>query len=173
MSAYQAAGFSNGILYCNNVNFTNVNKHSGQITGDGQLLIGNAVFPYIRTGVITSPDGSVTVGYSAPDITLSLSGVVGGYVQIDNTDSPYVVGSTDQFISCDSSSGSITIQLPDAPTNFRKIIIKDRSGSAAVNNLTITTVGGAVLIDGMSSRTMSAAFESIQLLFNGTSYEVF
>lgn len=75
MSAYQAAGFSNGILYCNNVNFTNVNKQVGQITADGQLLIGNAVFPFIRTGTITSPLGTLAIGYAAPNITLDVSGV--------------------------------------------------------------------------------------------------
>lgn len=69
-----SAGQSNGVLYGTNLNFTGTTPHVGQITADGQLLIGNAIFPFIRAGVITSPLGTLVVGYSAPNITLDLAG---------------------------------------------------------------------------------------------------
>ena len=76
-----AAGQSNGVLYGLNVNFTGSSPHTGVITADGQLLIGNAVFPNIRAGTLTSPNGTITIGYSAPNITLDLSG---GQLAIDS-----------------------------------------------------------------------------------------
>ena len=95
------------------------------------------------------------------------------YVQIDNGDSPYTATATDYYISCDSSGGVITVRLPDAPTQFRMFTIKDRVGSASTNNITVTTVGGVVLIEGATSYLMAGNFDAINLLFNGTSYEVY
>lgn len=87
--------------------------------------------------------------------------------------SPYVVPLTDLYISVDTSAIAITVQLPNAPTTDRIFYIKDRTGNAATNNITVTTVGGAVTIDGATSLVMNKAFESIALVFNGTSYEVY
>ena len=95
------------------------------------------------------------------------------YKQLTVADSPYTVLSTDNYLSCDSSGGAITIRLPDAPTTLRRLIIKDRTGSAAINNLLVTTVGGAVTIDGSTTYIMVSNYSSIQLLFNATSYEVY
>jgi len=52
-------------------------------------------------------------------------------------------------------------------------IIKDRTGSAAANNITVTTVGGAVNIDGATSFVMNTAYQSIQVIGNGSTYEIF
>lgn len=95
------------------------------------------------------------------------------YVQINHASSPYVVTATDEFISCDAAAGTITIQLPNAPTVYREFIIKDRTGHASTNHISITTVGGVVTVDTQTTYTLAGNFGSIQLLFNGTSYEVF
>jgi hypothetical protein len=86
--------------------------------------------------------------------------------------SPYVALATDYYISVNTGS-AITIQLPNAPTTNRLFIIKDRTGNATVNHISVTTVGGAVTIDGQTTYTLAGNFGSIQLLFNGTSYEVY
>lgn len=85
--------------------------------------------------------------------------------------SPYVVLAADYYLSVDTTSAR-TIQLPNAPTTGRPIIVKDRSGSAATNNITITTVGGAVNIDGLTSITINTNYASLAFVFNGTSYEI-
>lgn len=87
--------------------------------------------------------------------------------------SPYVVGASDQFLSVDCSGGAITVQLPNSPTSSRIFWIKDRTGSAPTHNITVTTVGGAVNIDGAVTYTMNTAYQSINIIFNGTSYEIF
>ena len=86
--------------------------------------------------------------------------------------SPYVVLTTDYYLSVNTSSAR-TIQLPNAPATGRIFVIKDTSGTANTNNITVTTVGGAVNIDGATSYVITQAYGSIQLAFNGTSYEVY
>ena len=87
--------------------------------------------------------------------------------------SPYVVLSTDEYLSVDSSGGAITIQLPNAATLSRIFDIKDRTGSAPTHNITVTTVGGAVNIDGATTFVMNTAYQSISVIGNNTTYEVF
>lgn len=86
--------------------------------------------------------------------------------------SPYVVLATDYYISVNTGS-AITVQLPNAPTTGRLFTIKDRTGTASANNISVTTVGGAVTIDGQTTYKLSSNFGAIDLLFNGTSYEVY
>lgn len=95
------------------------------------------------------------------------------YTFVDHSESPYTVLSTDSFIGVDSAAGTVTILLPNAPATGRVYIIKDIFGTAYAHNITLTTVGGTVQIDSLTSFTMNTAFESVQLLFNGTEYLIF
>ncbi len=87
--------------------------------------------------------------------------------------SPYVVLSTDAFLGVDTSTIAITIQLPNAPVTGRVYIVKDATGNAVTHNMTITTVGGTVLIDGAATYIMNSAYQGAQFLFNGTKYLIF
>lgn len=114
-------------------------------------------------------------------VTINSSGQLGSvsqtiapsYIQKAFANSPYTVAATDYYISLDTVGGAISILLPNAPTTSRTFVIKDRTGHAAANNVSVTTVGGAVTIDGSTTYTMGSNFQAIQLIFNGTSYEVF
>ena len=61
-------GFDNEVLNCINVDFRGTKPIVGQMTQDGQLLIGSTVAPYIRAGLLTSSDGSIqfTPGAGTP-----------------------------------------------------------------------------------------------------------
>lgn len=109
-------------------------------------------------------------------ITITTTGIAGNYVDVVGVPlgTTYVVAADDYFISCDSTAGLITIQLPNAPTQYDTFVIKDRTGTASpVAPITITTVGGVVLIDGATSTLLDDPYDSIEVLFNGSSYEVF
>lgn len=110
---------------------------------------------------------------SGSTVTIIVDGTAPSYVNVTFGMSPYAVTSTDYFISCDSSGGPITIRLLDAPTTYDQFVVKDRTGNSATNNITITTVGGAVLIDGATTQILDDAYDSLELLFNSTSYESF
>jgi hypothetical protein len=121
-------------------------------------------------------DGGGTAGIktfgSGSTITVRLTEAPTVYTSVTGP-TTYVVTATDYYISCDSTLGAITIQLPNAPSQYREFVIKDRVGQAATNNVTLTTVGGVVLIDGATSVVFLDNYESAEMLFNGTSYEIF
>lgn len=119
------------------------------------------------TASFNASDFSVVAGFVS---LLVPAGFAANYTNVTTT--PYVVTATDFYLSVNTSIG-ITIQLPDAPTANRLFVIKDRIGNAGTNNITVTTVSGVDLIDGSTSYVMASNYQSIQLLFNGTSYEVY
>jgi hypothetical protein len=87
---------------------------------------------------------------------------------------PYTAIATDYYISVDSSAAR-TINLPNAPAGNanRVFIIKDRTGNAATNNISITTPGGTVTFDGLTTYKIVSNFGALQFIFNGTNYEAF
>jgi hypothetical protein len=118
--------------------------------------------------------------FNSADFTVDANGFVSianftpfAYKQINHASSPYTVLATDDYISADPTAGTITILLPNAPTLYRQFIIKDRTGKASTNNISITTVGGVVTIDGQTTYTLAGNYGAVQLLWNGTSYEVY
>jgi len=68
----KGGGIPGTTVYADNVDFTGVTR-TNTITTNGQLLIGattaNAGGNHINVGQITSPLGTITVGYSSPNIT--------------------------------------------------------------------------------------------------------
>ena len=92
---------------------------------------------------------------------------------INHASSTYVVLAADEFISADVTAGVIQVNLPNAPTTGRTITIKDSVGLSATSNITLTTVGGAVTIDGATTFVMNTNFESVSVIFDGTKYLVY
>lgn len=125
----------------------------------------------LGTATITAGTG-ITVTPGANTIEISSTGAdLLAYTNVNS--SPYVVLTTDEFLGVDCSGGIITVQLPNAPSTGRVFIIKDRTGNANINNITVTTVGGAVNIDGATTYVMNTQYASIQVLFNGSTYQIF
>lgn len=61
------------IMWSDNVDFSGSHPAVKSITANGQLLIGSTIAPNIKTGVLASPDSSITIGYSSPNITLMVN----------------------------------------------------------------------------------------------------
>jgi hypothetical protein len=141
--------------------------------------------------------GGVTIlqGSSDPN-TSAVSGSNGDiYVQIGGTQqlfqfkqSTWVPINTDQVFSrtvVNASSftvnnghyylgvnyaGAVTLTLPAGVTN-KIFIIKDESGAASTNTITVTAHTGET-IDGQSSQTIATNYSSITMVF-GTEWHVF
>jgi hypothetical protein len=125
----------------------------------------------VGTATITAGTG-ITVTPGANTITIASSGTTSlTYTNVNTT--PYVVLATDEYLSVDCSGGSITVQLPNAATLGRVFIIKDRTGSANSNPITVTTVGGAVNIDGATTYSMNTQYAAINIIGNGSTYEIY
>lgn len=87
--------------------------------------------------------------------------------------SPYTVLSTDEYIAVNVTGGAISILLPNAPTTGRNVTIKDKVGLSATSNITVTTVGGAVNIDGATTYVINSAYASIDVIFDGSTYQIY
>lgn len=150
---------------------------SGGGGGNIQTLTGNtggAVPPSANNINVIGDGTTITVTGNPGTSTLTISQTSGQNFPVTpvNT-SPYVVLSTDYFLAVDCSGMAITIQLPNAPSTGRSIVVKDSTGSCATNNITVTTVGGAVNIDGATTYVMNVNYMSINVIFDASVYEVF
>ena len=177
-AAYPSTTTINQLLYSSAT--TNNAVLSANATGiptwvpltDGQVLIGSSAGKPLA-GTLTAGTGiSITNGNN--NITVSATGTTTLTVTTVNfAASPYTVLGTDEFLAVQSSGGAITIRLPNAPATGRVYTIKDVSGAASTNNISITTVGGAVLIDGVTTTKILGNYGSINVIFTGAAYSIF
>jgi len=113
----------------------------------------------------------ITTSGTSNTVTVSSTGIFFTYVDVNM--SPYFVLEDDVYLSVDSSGGPITLLFPDAAFTGEPYIVKDRTGNAAANNISITTVSGIDTIDGVTFFVMDSAYQSVSLIGNGTSYEIY
>lgn len=161
-------GFRNGVMVAYNVNFSGTTE-TGEVVSDGQLLIGSTAAPYIKVGTLTAGN-NVSITNGSGSITIAASAGIQAYTPVNTT--PYVVLTSDYTIGVDCSGGIRTVQLPNAPSSTQIWVIKDVNGAAATNNITVTTVGGAVLIDDAATYTMNVNYGALTVQWNGTKYMV-
>jgi len=95
------------------------------------------------------------------------SGEVSTVTIIDNTDSPYNVVATDRFISVDSSSGNVIINLL-APASSTGIPL-DIKKSDNSTTYSITVSGN---IDSDTSVVLDSPWQALSIISNGTIYNI-
>ena len=71
------AGFDNDVVYGTNVDFTGGSPVTGQMTANGQLLIGASVAPFLRANTLTAGTG-ISITNGAGTITITNTGGGGG-----------------------------------------------------------------------------------------------
>ncbi len=138
---------------------------------DGQILISSTAGVPVWAAITAGTNVTITNASNSITINAAVDAQVVDYVTTAVT--PYVVGATDYYISIDASGGAKQVNLPNAPATGRIFVVKDKNGNAGANNITVTTVGGVVTIDGATTDVFTTNFESSQYIFNGTSYEVY
>ena len=118
--------------------------------------------------------------FNSANFTVDANGFVSAlsqafnYTNVTTAMSPYTVLATDYYISVDATAGAVQLNFPNAPDFKRLWIIKDRVGIAATNAITLTTPGGTVTFDGLTTYTMNSNYQAINLLANATpTYEVY
>ena len=146
---------------------------TASLTGgtNGQVPIAATAGVPIWASVGAGQNITVTVGANTLSIAASQAQILTAY-RVANA-SPFVINATDFYITVDTTAVPITIQLPDAPTTYRRFIIKDSGGMAAINNVTVTTVSGILNIDAAPTFTMNSNYQAIELMYSGFGYEVF
>jgi hypothetical protein len=83
---------------------------------------------------------------------------------VTNVSANYTIVEEDEVISVDSSS-AINITLPSSPIKGQNYVIKDSTGNASVNNVTV--LGGANNIDSSTTYVISSNYASINVIYDG------
>lgn len=129
---------------------------------------------------ITASSATGTVTLSLPQSIATTSSVTFGSVSVTTaTLSTYKVGYTSvtaatYAVTNDSilgvnRAGPVAITLPASAGNTGRVLdIKDESGAAATNNITITPASGT--IDGATSLTLNINYGSYRIYCNGTNW---
>jgi hypothetical protein len=176
-------GFSAGTDYTGTESSNIVIGHVG-VTGESNVIrigtqgsgAGEQDKCFIAGIVGVSPSNNEYVGINSSTGQLGIAPTPGSFNAITfvtHATPSYTVLTTDQFIAVDSTGGAISVLLPNAPTTGQIWTIKDQKGQSGTHNITITTVGGSVTIDGATSTLLDFAYESTRVIFDGTSYEEF
>lgn len=143
-----------------------------QITSGSQTSATNQALLYNSAGTVTLQGH---VGHSlvantttvASTITSKFITNVGRRVNTVVTTTNLGVSAGTEVIIVGAISSSVTITLPSGPTAGDTYTVKDQLGNAATNNIIVS--GNGNNIDGETSYTMNANYQSITVVFaNGT-----
>lgn len=95
------------IMFADNCSFDGTHR-DGAMTTNGQLWIGATAAPHVRTGTLTSTDGSITITPGAGTINLSVSG---GVAQWSTITASQTLAINHGYI-CISPGGALALLLP-------------------------------------------------------------
>ena len=99
--------------------------------------------------------------------------LIRNHVAITDSNSPYTATYTNSIISCDTTSGAITINLPAAgATNVGAgfvLTVKDQAGTTGSNNITLDP-NGSETIDGSATAVMTVNWSSLTIYSNGSNW---
>jgi len=60
------------IIFADNASFDGTER-GGKLTTNGELWVGSTILPHVKKGSITSPMGTLSIGYSSPNITMDVT----------------------------------------------------------------------------------------------------
>lgn len=165
-----STGFDNNIKDSSNIAFGNGLSTDGTGVlrmGINNLDVSTDLFQ-LGTGTPDNPFSILRVDQSG-NTYFNGELVVNGDVYVDVT-TDYTMNGTEKGIYLDSSSGGFTLTLPPSPSNDYQCKIIDSTGSCGGNNVTVD--GNGYNINGGLSGTISSDYESWNVIFNGTQYNI-
>ncbi len=143
--------FSTPNITCTKTNGTPLGTAATQNTGTSgatvPLLNGNNTY----SGISTHTSGTVQ------------------QIRVVTASGAVTVAASDFIVVVNKTTGAATtVNLPSSPTSGQTFRIKDGKGDAATNAITITPAAGA--IDGATTYVLNVAYESVDLVYNGTQW---
>lgn len=124
--------------------------------GSLRLTLGSGGLATFFNGVTVS-SGNLSFGQGFVGVIRSVAGNITG-------------ANTDYCLNVTSTASARTVTVPNAANSNQVFIIKDGSGGAATNNITVTTPGGTKTFDGATSYVINTNYGSVTLMYDGTNY---
>ena len=124
---------------------------------------------FINSSIVGPPGPPGAPGPPGPEGPQGDPGTPGLVPVTVVTTTPYVATLTDYFLAVNVASAA-SIVLPNSPLGT-VFIVKDIDGDAAANPITVIPTG-VTLIDGAASATINVPYGAIQLVFNGTEWNI-
>ena len=145
-------------------------------TGDfvdesGDTMTGDLIM--VPSTMITLPDPPVepsdVVNKAYVDYLFSLVGVGAPLIPTICVNVNYAALPTDDTILVDTTLNPVTITLPAVHIAGKEYFIKDKLGTAAINNITVISADGDT-IDLSASFVMNVNYQGIMLISDGTDW---
>lgn len=155
-------------------------------TDAGEIQAGNGsvtlpAFTFVSdtgTGIYRQGAGNFSAASGGNEIWRTTGGtfttqqllLVNGGTAIDvNASAVSIAPNTNQtVIYITDTSAARTVTLPASPNNGQIFIIKDSSGAAATNNISVTVSGGVKTIDGLTTQTISSNYGAMWVQYYST-----
>lgn len=143
MGGFSSNTSGTDVVYAKNIDLSGESGPANTILTNGQLIIGttalNAGGTHINIGTLTSPSGTVTIGYSSPNITLDISG---GAVAVEHL------------------TGNTGGQLNPTANNFNILGTGSVSVAGSVSTLSISVSGGGFTWVDVTTATQNLAAQT-------------
>lgn len=104
--------------------------------------------------------------------TASVAACTGGSIYTGiRVNANYSPSQIDYYVAVTDTTAPRTITLPNAGVATDHVfIIKDESGAAAGNPISIVVSGGVKTIDGLTSQSINTNYGSLTVIYDGTNY---
>ena len=165
----------------NSLTSANIFVGNGSNVATGVALSGDATISNagaLTLATVNSNTGAFGSANTVPVITTNGKGLVTAVSTATISQSSittrktvtasYSVLTTDYIVGVNASAAA-TITLPAVAANLT-FVIKDESGAAGTNNITIATTGTGVNIDGQATVVMNLNYQSVSLYCTGTQW---
>jgi len=157
--AYKIQRFTGGDITTSGTNTDILNiTRIGGVTVDFSALTSGYILKYNGVNVIWAPD-------------LPLDSIRVARTPVNFAGSPFTATNAQHLLGVDTSGGAITINLP-AGTADKTFIIKDETGNASTNNVTIDG-DLAETIDGAATLVLNSPYSAVMLYWNLTQWSIF
>ena len=150
--------------------FMDVSADHSSVGGSGASLSGSTDNTICTVTGANAIQGEANLKFDGSALTVTGAQFV-KFTSKATADSPYTVAATDYYIGL-TTDGAITVNLPAVSgQEGRVLFIKDVSGAAGTNNITIEG-SGSETIDGQETQVINTNFASITLICSDTTWSI-
>ena len=138
MGGFSSVTGEETIMYADNASFDGTPR-DGALSTNGELWIGASSSPHVKVGTLTSPDASILISYSSPNITLRASGaVIGQTITGDSGGALSPTAGNWDILGQQAGSVAVMDTVGTAPSTLR---IEDRTWTTSIVVDPSATVG--------------------------------